>query len=445
MQKNNFIWAIALVLVSVSAIGQTGTSSPYSIGGLGELKPQSFAQHQALGGASISLQDNNSFSLINPASYTNLEFTVFDAGARMTLGQLSTESLEANTRSGNFNYFAMAFPFETKRKMALSFGTNQYSDVGYEIINRVNTDTPSYYNLFSGSGGINRVYLGYGVEVAKNLNFGINFNYNFGSIQSAKAKIYPNSDNRFSHTDEDYMSYRGIDIDLGMQYSVYQNVQSKTNDAHRIKHTLGAAFNTGASLRGTGYRYSETFFGRAYEANRTLPIDTVLFDDNVKDTATKPVGISVGYTVSNGDKWALSLEMQQNKWSGVTDRESGNNFFDNTRYSVGFSIRPNTDYSTTGNYLKKVAYRIGGRYENLYYNFNNTQLNEIGISFGLGLPVVKSVRLEEEKVAVVNMINITAEYMTRGTTQNGLIQEDYINITLGLNLNDKWFTKRKYR
>jgi hypothetical protein len=81
----------------------------------------------------------------------------------------------------------------------------------------------------------------------------------------------------------------------------------------------------------------------------------------------------------------------------------------------------------------------------LYYNFGEEQISEVGISFGLGLPIVKSVRIEEEKVAIVSRVNLSAEYVKRGSTANGLVQENYFNIGIGLNLNDKWFTKRKYR
>ncbi|MGB1039161.1 MAG: hypothetical protein ACPGYY_10995, partial [Bacteroidia bacterium] len=222
-------------------------------------------------------------------------------------------------------------------------------------------------------------------------------------------------------------------------------LQKAKRGATIINHTIGGAFHSGADLKGSGYRYSETFYGRAFDAGRTLPIDSIYVEDDLLDTASMPIGLALGYTVSNGDRWALSLEMQKRSWSTVTDKSTGEKFFDNTRYSAGFSIVPSPKYGEKGNFLKKVRYSIGGRYENLYYNFNNTQLNEIGISFGLGLPVVKSIRLEEEKVAIVSMINITAEYVTRGTTEGGLIQEDYFNIGLGLNLNDKWFTKRKYQ
>jgi len=31
-----------------------------------------------------------------------------------------------------------------------------------------------------------------------------------------------------------------------------------------------------------------------------------------------------------------------------------------------------------------------------------------------------------------------------GTKANGLLQETYVRLTLGLSLNDKWFVKRKY-
>ena len=160
MLKNKSYWTILLVLVSVSSFGQLGTSSPYSFAGLGELKQNGFTQHAATGGASIAQQSENSFTPNNPASLASLKYTVFDIGAYMSMGRLSTESESANTRTGNLSHFAMAFPFETKRKMAMSFGLNQYSDVGYEIENRFNNDTPSYYNILRGNGGIHRLFLG---------------------------------------------------------------------------------------------------------------------------------------------------------------------------------------------------------------------------------------------------------------------------------------------
>jgi hypothetical protein len=435
---------------------QTGTSSPYSISALGELKFGGFTQHQAIGRTSRSLTDNYSFSPLNPASYANLKFTVFDVGLATGFGKIETEALSTNTRSGNFNHFAMGFPFETDRKMAVSFGTYQYSNVGYDIKNQINTDTPSYYNVYKGNGGINKVYAGYGVEVVKNLNVGINGNFNFGNIQSLTAKVYPNTDDYFSFSDETFFSYSGFDLDLGVQYSVQDTVRIRDRrhedssgvKKYRtaiIKHAIGATYNTQTDLNGSGYRYAETFFGRKFDQGELTPIDTLLFIDNQTHNAVKPAGFGVGYTVSNGINWSVSAEMEKNFWSEVKNELNGYQFYDNMKYGFGLSIIPNPNYSELGNYLGKIKYSAGVRYENLYYNFFNEQITELGISFGLGIPVTKVVRLEDEKIPIVSRINITGEYIKRGTTDNSLIQENYFNIGIGLNFNDKWFTKRKYR
>jgi hypothetical protein len=213
----------------------------------------------------------------------------------------------------------------------------------------------------------------------------------------------------------------------------------------RLNHTIAASYQGATQLIGDGYRFSQTVVGTRFALGEEVPIDTILFEDNKQDTTTKPIGFTLGYTLNYGDIWSLSLEAEQNLWSNVTDVRSGNNFFDNTRLAAGFSIIPLPKYGNKGSYLKKIEYRLGARYENLYYNFGEEQISEVGISFGLGLPIVKSVRIEEEKVAIVSRVNLSAEYVKRGSTANGLIQEDYINIGIGLNLNDKWFTKRKYR
>lgn len=445
-----------MVFLTWMAMAQSGTQSPYSSAGLGELKFAGFAQHRGMGGASRSQVSSSNFSLLNPASYANLKFTAYDVGLNASFGSLQTSDQEAKTASGNLTYFAMAFPFNTAKPMALSFGTYQYSDVGYEIKNTISTDTPSYYNLFRGNGGLNKVYVGYSVSPLKNWSIGANGSFMFGNIQSLSAKIYPNTDDYFSFSDETYTAYTGFDFDLGTQYTVYNNIRIKQRipgdttgtkkvKTVRISHTFGATYNSQTNLNGDGYRYAETFFGRKFDGGTLTSIDTLIFDDNKKSTAVKPSGFGLSYTINNGEKWALSAEFEQNQWSSVTNTSSSNPFFDNMKYAFGFSVVPSTRYEEKSDYLKKVRYSIGFKKEQLYYNFFGEPLNELGISFGLGLPVIKSVRLEDEKIPVVSRVNITAEYLKRGTTENGLIQENYFNIILGLNLNDKWFTKRKYR
>ena len=68
------------MLFPSTAFAQLSTSSPYSIFGLGELTPGGFTQHRGVGGASVSLRDQNNFSFSNPASYSKIRFTIYNVG-----------------------------------------------------------------------------------------------------------------------------------------------------------------------------------------------------------------------------------------------------------------------------------------------------------------------------------------------------------------------------
>ena len=64
---------------------------------------------------------------------------------------------------------------------------------------------------------------------------------------------------------------------------------------------------------------------------------------------------------------------------------------------------------------------------------NNTEVNDFGMSFGVGLPMGKQ----------LSNVNLGFELGKRGELNNGLIKENYLNFRLSLTLNDKWFNKRK--
>ena len=78
---------------------------------------------------------------------------------------------------------------------------------------------------------------------------------------------------------------------------------------------------------------------------------------------------------------------------------------------------------------------MGIRYEMSYLVLRGHQLNEFGISIGTEFPIRKS----------RTTISLTAEYGTRGTVDFGLLRESFINFSLGVSINEKWFYKRRYQ
>ena len=81
-----------------------------------------------------------------------------------------------------------------------------------------------------------------------------------------------------------------------------------------------------------------------------------------------------------------------------------------------------------------MTYRAGLRHENTGLIINSKSIEDTAVTFGLGLPVLGS----------FSNVNLGFEYGRKGTKDANLVRENYINFTMSLSLNDKWFVKRKY-
>ncbi|WP_373396378.1 hypothetical protein V8V91_16925 [Algoriphagus halophilus] len=102
------------------------------------------------------------------------------------------------------------------------------------------------------------------------------------------------------------------------------------------------------------------------------------------------------------------------------------------KVGLGFRIVP--DYLAIDSPLKRTTYRFGLEYQQTPYYLNQTNINDIGINFGASFPVNQ-----------LSLVNLAVKVGQRGTTDNGLIQENYVNFTFGFSLNDNsWFYKRVF-
>ena len=106
---------------------------------------------------------------------------------------------------------------------------------------------------------------------------------------------------------------------------------------------------------------------------------------------------------------------------------ANSNFENASNISIGGFYIP--DNNSFGSYWKRVTYRAGFYAENTGIVINDEAINEFGISFGLGLPVGN----------VFSNANLGFELGRRGTTNQNLIQENFLSLKVSLSLNDRWF------
>ncbi|MDG1452800.1 MAG: hypothetical protein P8Q33_08455, partial [Polaribacter sp.] len=155
-----------------------------------------------------------------------------------------------------------------------------------------------------------------------------------------------------------------------------------------------------------------------------------------------PTKTNFGIGMGKLDKWYVGVEYEnQNAIETLGFSNTSNlayNYGNSNRISLGGFYLPKIN--SISSYWSRVTYRAGIRFENTGLrvdgsglNTNFTPIDDIGISFGLGLPLKQ-----------LSSLNLGFEYGKKGTTANSLIQENYFNFRLGLSLTDtNWFQKRK--
>jgi hypothetical protein len=85
-----------------------------------------------------------------------------------------------------------------------------------------------------------------------------------------------------------------------------------------------------------------------------------------------------------------------------------------------------------------VIYRYGAYYETGNLKINGSSINKFAVTAGVTLPFQKS------QINRMNSIDLGVELGKRGTLENNLIRQNFINLRIGINFADKWFAKRLY-
>lgn len=401
-------------------MGQTTTSSPYSQFGIGQLQRSAGVVQTGMGNLSNGLRMDNAINNQNPASYTGLKYTTFEVGVFGAVTQMNSAVGVAYRNNATLNYLKIAFPIS--KKWAVSSGLVPVSGVGYESkVKTTTADTP-VTQLFKGSGGLSRFYIGTAWEPVKGLSIGVNGNYLFGTINKTKANEFNDTLN-FQNVERINSTYVGS---LILSYGIQYRFAYKDDKVITIGYNGNPTSNISATRNTLSRRYVRGTFG-----NQAI-VDTIGQGVDVPGKIVFPAFHSFGFSVAKPNKWLVGADLSFGNWSQlkVFDVEQGlRNTLD---FAVGGSITPN--YNAVGNYLKIIDYRVGFDYYQSYIEINNEKINVLSLTAGMGLPLPKT----------ASRINLAVEFGRRGTTNSGLIEEEFIAFHAGFNFCDKWFIKRKY-
>ncbi|MBQ6205422.1 MAG: hypothetical protein IJK46_15230 [Prevotella sp.] len=412
-------------------ISYSGTNSPYSQYGLGELADQASGFNRGMNGVGYGFREHNQVNHKNPAAYSALDSLtfLFDAGMTGQLTNFKEGNKKRNAKNADFDYVVAAF--RAFKGVGVSVGLFPYSNIGYKYsntgyVNDLNTVT--YTNTYRGSGGFRQVFLGAGWEVVKNLSIGADISYIWGDYERAITNSYSDS---YINTISKYytaeVSY--FTLDFGIQYTLPIN---KNNSI-----TVGAVFSPKQDLN----------------ANPECMVLSTNSPTGVTDTVSYkvskglklPMTIGGGICFNHGNSLKVGADYQLQRWgeigfpdySVVNDNPSyeiNNNYFsDRHRFTVGGEYCKDENGRSR---MSRMRYRLGASYTTPYLKINGYNgPKEISVSAGVGIPIINEHNNR-------SFINISAQWVNQKASA-GMIDVNSFRINLGITFNERWFQKWK--
>jgi hypothetical protein len=412
---------LSLILFTFCFLGfsQSGTSSPYSFYGVGINTFKGSIDNRSMGGLSL-YTDSIHLNLTNPASYSQLRRTNYSLGITYDSTSLKSDLANETSTSANVNYLAVGIP---TNKFTFGFGIIPQTSVGYLLESSDKESIPNTIDRYNGEGGLNTAFLTLGFKMFKKIGVGVTANYEFGNLRHSTTRFLENIEK--ASRIESNSSLSGINF----VYSLL--LREKISD----KLTLHASFIQSPEFK-LGSNNTQTISTFSTSANSTLDqisVDLASLDlEKTEITVTQKQTFGLG--IGQDTKWFFGAEYMKSNGGGLKNQLFNLNNVDyknGSRISIGGFYIPEFDSFT--NYFNTIVYRLGIRIEKTGLYIQDQSIDEIGFNFGLGLPFQG-----------FSNVNLGFEIGKRGSQNEGLLEENFFSVRLGMSLSDLWFVKNKY-
>ena len=438
--------------ISVLSMAQSGTNSPFSTYGLGEVGGLDHASFIGIGNTTITMNDSTTLNYYNPSTYSSLATNkpLFSLGVAFKFSRFSENGLNSNHNLTSLQHMAMAFPFA--KRFGLAVGLKPYSSRGYEFSTRTKLNDDSLHYVYSGTGGLNEFFGGLSVKAfdfkGSKLAIGANFGYVFGQVTNTKKSGLIQS----GVAQNNYAG--GVNSKLiqakAFHYTIGATFSQKIKENHQIN--ISAVYDPFQKINA---EYENVLF-YASNVNNPITYDTLtVFDTlsgNLSTVPTITFGLNYVYDFDGRKKSTNKLNSQisfhgsytSSEWTryeNTFDPTFTNTFLNSTKLTFGIQYLPETNFIANKALTKfhhRVKYRAGVYQHSLPYETNGEQVKDFGTTFGFGIPIVVKNSLSS--------INFGFSTGKRGISDANALNERYYGINVGLSIApgaDKWFVKRK--
>jgi len=418
--------AFAVLCLAHTTQAQIISNTPYSRYGLGEIN-ENYGNIRNAGMAGVGVSAANSYQInsANPALLFYNSITNFNMSVAGQVKRISNDASSQLDGNANLNNLSLAVP--VSKRWSAAAGLRPFSTVNYEatVSNPVEGNPQAtIFREYVGSGGLSEVYFAHGVKIAGGLTVGGSASYLFGNIASESGSTVADPEQQY---DADQAQERISIIDRtnyrGFLFRAGANYRQKLKD--KLFLSAGGVYSFNADLDAE----RKLSYQRATAGNSIV-------GDSAESNMTLPSNYRVGASIDNGSNLTLAAEFASYNWSEFRNFEGqSDGLRDSYKLAVGGEYTPNAN--AIDSYFKRITYRGGLYYSQTPYELNGTGISDKGVTAGAMFPIGIST------VYDLYQLNVSLGYGQRGTSQNGLIKEDYLQFGVGFTVNSRWFIKRR--
>ncbi|HXB95588.1 MAG TPA: hypothetical protein VNU70_10530, partial [Puia sp.] len=292
--------------------------------------------------------------------------------------------------------------------------TNYEFNVPYYIQGSNQAVANHYY---TDHGSVNKAYWANSVEFFHHLSIGVDAGYIFGDLN--QKDILQSTSNGGTYTST------SNDIYLQNLYMTY-GLQLYGKLGKHLEYVIGGVYGQKAALLASP--------NKVVLNSDSVPLQNFQNPDRY---LYLPNSYGGGLSVTLNQKYTWLADYRYSDWNGVQALNTypGQDYaiVSSERASVGFEVSKKKNLY---NSKIEISYLQSGLYySHSYLAINGKQLTDMGLTMGIGVNSLKSPLA----------YNIIFQYGIKGTTDNNLIRENYMNLTFVLNFGTIWYTKgRKF-
>lgn len=381
----------------------------YNSRGLGEIKYFTNAHAIGMGGCLIAVPDRFQINVLNPAGLVFIPLAQLSSDFLHEAIWNRTKAADGFVKYTNLNGISLVIPLKEK-KLVSSFNLVPASQFDYQYSIPDTINNYGYSKRINASGGLNKISIGLGMALTRNIYLGNFLHVNFGKLEQTWMVDYV-SDLFWDTNDRLTRKLWGFNWTGGIIFRPIENLY------------LGMIYST---------NYKLTFKDQTSDITQKgglIYIVDVFENESKKLYIPEFWGWGVTYVLK--EKYRLSSDVIYQPWSRFKSKNNLlTDYSDSFRFGAGIELLPSKNM--LAKYHEKMTYRAGYFFQQLdFKDRSGNNVTEYGISVGAGFPYYGN----------WGRIDVALRYGQRGDLSSNPVAEDVFQIYISASVGEKWFVR----